>query len=101
MKLKELFRNYKTKKHTISLFKESICDKKFLSLNETKDFVHDKLISDKMGCYMYLMTVLGDDFNRSKYIDKQNNWLKDENGDFVIYNDFIEIVSKVLYDNCQ
>ena len=48
---------------------------------------------------MYLMTVLGDEFDRSKYIDANNQWITDSKGVFVIHRDFADIVSDIIYNN--
>lgn len=96
---KNLLRKYRAKKHTLYFFKDKIQDKRFSSIEDAKSFVFFNLISDKMGCYMYLMTVLADEFDRSKYIDANNQWITDSNGVFVVHRDFADIVSDIIYNN--
>lgn len=99
MCLRKFFKDYKIRKYTLSLFADRIENVGFLSVQNAETFVYNNLISDKMGCYMYLMTVLDKDFDRSRYIGENNVWLTDADGKYIIHEDFIKIVSKYLYQS--
>lgn len=89
-------RRNKIRRHLINLFGNEVKNLKFGDINLAKDFLYNNFCKNKIDSYMYLMTYLGDDFDRTRYITENNEWIKNSAGEYVVHQHFVEIASKTL-----